>query len=114
MDTLNNGRFQPGNQAAKGRGKRRYTELFQKVINERGAVESITEELIDMFFNAKTPIKEKRQIGEFILNKLIISAEKDTELEIAQVESKSKEQLIAELLERKPLNEHLPKEGALS
>lgn len=108
-------KFKAGNQAAKGR-KNRFTDMFHKVVEDTNATERITKELIDMFFSENIPVKEKRMIGEFLLNKLVISAEKQTDMEIAVIESKSKEELIAELLnkaERDNSDEHIPTEGVV-
>ncbi|MFV4743026.1 hypothetical protein [Citrobacter portucalensis] len=106
--------FSKTNQPTKRRGKSRHTELFQELMDDRGAVVSITNELLDMFFSDSIPIKEKRMIGEFLLNKLVISAEKQTDVEIAVIESKSKEELIAELLNKAGSNnEHIPAEGVV-
>ncbi|HCL5636388.1 TPA: hypothetical protein N2N45_002408 [Klebsiella aerogenes] len=79
--------FQKGHTVNKGRGKRRYTEEFQKALNERNAVTDITNEMLDLFFSVDTPLKDRIAIGQFILNKVLIDVSKDVELDIAEAQS---------------------------
>lgn len=79
--------FQKGHTVNKGRGKRRYTEEFQKALNERNAVTDITNEMLDLFFSEETPLKDRIAIGQFILNKVLIEVSKDVELDIVEAQS---------------------------
>ncbi|WP_325079326.1 hypothetical protein [Klebsiella aerogenes] len=79
--------FQKGNTARAGKGKRRYTEEFQKALNERNAVTDITNEMLDLFFSEETPLKERIAIGQFILTRVLIDVSKDVELDIAEAQS---------------------------
>lgn len=79
-----NGRFTAGNTAAKGRGKKRFTEKFQAIMDKHEAVEKITEDLIGEYFKEGTTTKDKVAIATYLLNKVVISAEKDAELAVEE------------------------------
>ncbi len=91
--------FKKGNTVNKGRGKRRYTEEFQKALNERDAVTEITNEMLDLFHSVDTPLKERIAIGQFILNKVLIDVSKDVELDIAEAQVVNLEELTDQLKE---------------
>ncbi|MGG7718625.1 hypothetical protein PGN42_21475 [Klebsiella aerogenes] len=97
--------FQKGNQAAKGRGKRRFTEAFQSFIKENETVDAASQRLHDIIINPETSTKDAISAINILFNAVIIPVSKDVELDIAEAQSIDVEALVSDV--RKALNGEL-------
>jgi len=112
MNQDSKGRFVAGNQAAKGRGKRRFTEDFQQWIQSNGTVTDATKRLHEIINSPDCSTKEVLSAITILFNNALIPVSKDIELDIAEAQHESVEALMDDVKEL--LHGRVQAEGSLS
>lgn len=111
MNKDNKGRFVKGNTAAKGNGARRFTTTLQAFIRDNETVNEAAKRLHDIIINPETSTKDALSAITILFNTVIIPVSKDVELDIAESQNVSVDELLSDV--RELLHERVSAEGAI-